>query len=201
MSDTQQLLALAAVWTVIAFFISRLVANWPGRIALFVALVGIPFWELPFGYLNLRRLCEAEGKLRAAERIVPQRSVCFTYPIETSAGSLLDRGFAFVEERRPDGHVVAYSRLSPNSVASAGKQEISSSYCVGYVNNNHLPWRILRHDFLVSRAKDGVIVARISDFDWLGMWWQDLASPILGRGGRCESGQVQPILLLLLKGS
>ena len=56
MSDTVQLFIVAAGWTIISFLIARLVPKRPGRIALFIVLVGVPFWELPYGYFNFQKL-------------------------------------------------------------------------------------------------------------------------------------------------
>ena len=76
MSDTEQLFVVAAVWVIIAAVIARFIPNWPVRIAFFVLAVGIPFWELPYGYYNFQNLCREETKLMVIERIPPQESVC-----------------------------------------------------------------------------------------------------------------------------
>ncbi|MFN0191900.1 MAG: hypothetical protein ACKVP5_07965 [Aestuariivirga sp.] len=201
MSDTEQLFIVAAVWTVIAAFLARFVPNWGGRIALFAVLVGVPFWELPYGYSNFVKHCDANAKLQVLEPIEPQRSVCFDYQIGPLAEKLLDRGFVQVETKGNDGKFTSYSRPESQLKVSTGADRATSEYCVAFSNNNQHPWRVIRHDFFVIRSRDSVVVARHGASDWLGMWWQDKASPLLGRGGSCRSDQVQSLLAALLKGT
>ena len=76
------------------------------------------------------------------------------------------------------------------------KQEVKSAYCFGFQANVSLPWRVLRNDVLIARAKDDRVVARQSQFQWAGMWWQEQASPVLGRGGVCFEDPQRPNLAL-----
>ena len=69
MSDTEQLFVVAAVWALIAAAIARFISNWPGRVAFFVIAVGLPFWELPFGYYNFQKLCSEHNKFQIVEKI------------------------------------------------------------------------------------------------------------------------------------
>ena len=64
MSQTEELFLLAGTWTLIAIFIARFIPNWPGRIAFLAIAVGLPFWELPYGYYNFQRLCREELDLK-----------------------------------------------------------------------------------------------------------------------------------------
>lgn len=201
MSDTEQLFIVAAGWTAFCAFLAYFVRNWGGRIALFVVLVGVPFWELPFGYSTFRKRCDAEAKLQVLEPIAAQRDICFDYPIGTSAEKLLDRGFSRVEAKGNDGKFTYYAKPDSKLAVSTGADKAASEYCIAFRNNNQSPWRILRHDFVVVRTRDSVVVARHSAFDWLGMWWQDSASPLLGRGGSCRTDQVQSLIDALLKGA
>ncbi len=186
MSDTQQLFALAAIWTVIAFFISRLVANWPGRIALFVALVGIPFWELPYGYYTFRKVCDEQAKLLVFETLLPQESICVLDLGENLYAQLTQAGFTRIEVRgRSDNPQRDIS--SGRVVLSKQPSEIKSQYCLNFESNVALSNRMLGGAMSVQRVNDGHIVARQSHFVWTGMWWQEMASPILGRGGICFS--------------
>ena len=89
MNDTEQLFLVAAVWTVIAAVIARFIPNWPGRIAFIAIAVGLPFWELPYGYYNFQKLCREEGALRILESIAPQESICVDYPFDTVAEGML----------------------------------------------------------------------------------------------------------------
>ncbi len=183
MNDTEQLFVVAAVWALIAAAIARFIPNWPGRIAFFALAVGVPFWELPFGYYNFQKLCSEQAKLQVFEKIPPQDSVCVSDLDSGLYSGLIRAGFARIE--------VTGRTDDPTRDAASGrvfrikKQEAKSSYCYSYKANNHLPWRLLRNDVLITRANDDHVIARQSQFLWGGMWWQEAARPILGHGGVC----------------
>src|SRR3990172_5793830 len=106
MNDTEQLFIAAAVWALIAAAVARFIPNWPGRIAFFAFAVGIPFWELPYGYYNFQELCREEGSLRVLEPIAPQQSICVDYPFETAASGMMKMWFASIEARDKSGSVI-----------------------------------------------------------------------------------------------
>jgi hypothetical protein len=201
MNDTEQLFIAAAVWALIAAVIARFIPNWPGRIAFFAIAVGLPFWELPYGYYNFRALCGDEGGLRVFEKIPPQETVCADFPFENSARDLLKFGFSQVEARGKGGDI----RTFPGNLGSGPSNQpmgrVSSAYCITFKNNNHLPWGMIRHDFLIAHADNGHIAARHSVFDWFGMWWQQMARPVLGRGGECREDPIPAIVSTLRKGA
>ena len=201
MSDTEQLFLVAAVWALIAAAIARFIPNWPARIAFFALAVGIPFWELPYGSYNFQQLCRNEGNLRVFEDIAAQKVICADYPFDAAAKTLHRFGFANVESRNKAGDVSQFAGTTPEVILQGKTKNVTSEYCVTFVNNNHLPWRVNRHDFLIVRNKDGAVVARHSVFDWFGMWWQQAASPVLGRGGECREDPVKPVMAALLVGS
>ena len=194
MSDTEQLFVVAAVWTLVAAVIARFIPNWPGRIAFFVLAVGVPFWELPYGYYNFQRLCGEQARLQVFEKIPPQDSVCVGDLDSGTYTGLVRAGFSRIEVigRTDDPARDAAS----GRVFSTKKEEAKSSYCYSYRANNHLPWGLLRNDALISRANDNHVVARQSQFVWAGMWWQEMARPILGRGGVCFDDPERPNLVL-----
>jgi hypothetical protein len=200
MSDTEQLFLVAAIWALIAAVIARFIPNWPGRIAFFAIAVVLPFWELPYGYYNFQKLCSEEGGLRVYAEISPQRNICVDYPFDTSARTLNRFGFSSIEARSKDGQITQVVGIAADAVTRS-KSSLASDYCVTFVNNNHLPRRVNRHDFLIVSAKDSAIVARHSVYDWRGMWWQQSASPVLGRGGECRQDPIQPIMAALISGS
>lgn len=201
MNDTEQLFLVAAVWALIAAAIARFIPNWPGRIAFFAIAVGLPFWELPYGLYNFQKLCRDEGKLRVFEDIAPQKTICADYPFDASAKTLHRFGFANVEARSKAGEVTQFAGTASEVILQGKTRNVTGNYCVTFVNNNHLPWRVNRHDFLIVRVKDGAVVARHSVFDWIGMWWQQMASPVLGRGGECREDPIKPVMAALLMGS
>lgn len=200
MSDTEQLFVVAAVWALIAAVIARFIANWPGRIAFFAIAVGVPFWELPYGYYNFQMLCKEQGGLKVFEPISPQTIVCVTYPYESGAPGMIKAGFETVETRDKGGVVHRITR-APSGVLESIKQEhVTSEYCIAYAFVQGLPWRTMRKDVTALRVKDPKLVARHSDFVWFGMWWQEAATPILGRGGECRRDAVGSISAALLSG-
>jgi len=200
MSDTEQLFLVGAIWTLLAAAIARFIPNWPGRIAFVAIAVGIPFWELPYGYYNFQKLCREDGGLKVMEKISPQENVCADFPFDTAATDLLRFGFSSVEARGKLGEV---RKVTSAQAASSDRQPrpATSAYCVTFKNNNHLPWGVIRHDFLVTRSDNGRVVARHSVFDWFGMWWQQMAKPILGRGGECRDDPIPAIASALRKGA
>jgi hypothetical protein len=200
MNDTEQLFLVAAVWTLIAAAITRFIPNWPGRIAFFTIAVGLPFWELPYGYYNFGKLCKEQGGLKTFELIPPQNVVCVAYPFESGASAMLKAGFDVVEARDKSGSVNRISRASAGDFQSTKLNRVTSDYCVTYAFVRGLPWRIMRNEMTISRENDQRVVARHSDFIWFGMWWQEAATPVLGRGGECRHDAVPPISAALIGG-
>ncbi len=192
---------VAGAWTLAAAVVARFIPNWSGRIAFFVIAVGLPFWELPYGYLNFRKLCREEGRLNVYADIPPQKSVCVSYPFDASANTLHRFGFVRVEARNKTGEVTPFVSGALVANPQGTSKNLESDYCVTFVNNNRLPWDVVRHDYLVVLATSSAIVARHSVFDWRGMWWQKAASPVLGFGGTCRQDPVQQVMAALIAGS
>ena len=194
MNDTEQLFVVAAVWALIAAAIARFIPNWPVRIAFFALAVGVPFWELPFGYYNFQKLCGEQGKLQIFEKIPPQDSICVSDLDSGLYTGLMRAGFVRIEVTgRSDDPArdSASGRVFPTK-----KSELKSTYCYAFQANNPLHWRVLRNDLLISRGSDNHVIARQSQFQWAGMWWQEKASPVLGRGGVCFEDPQRPNLVL-----
>jgi hypothetical protein len=201
MNDTEQLFVVAAVWALIAAAIARFIPNWPGRIAFFALAVGIPFWELPYGYYNFQKLCREDGSLKIIEPIAPQQSICVDYPFETAALGMLKAGFVSVEARDKNGVVVKFLKAPSGDVEKVKKDRVVSGYCVTHAFVRGLPWRIMRNELVVVRDSDRRVVARHNDFVWFGMWWQEAALPVLGRGGECRHDGMGVIAKSLLRGA
>ncbi len=199
MSDTEQLFILAGFWTAGALVLASFVPKWPAKIATVVMLVVIPFWELPYGARNFAEVCRLEGGLHVLTPVSPQNIICADYPFDSSAASLARFGFDAVESRASNGEIAIFAGRS--QPLKRVETTLRSEYCVTFVNGIQLPWRLLRHDFVVKRVADGVIVARHSVFDWRGMWWQEAASPVLGRGGQCREDPIEPVMAMLRAGS
>jgi hypothetical protein len=196
MNDTEQLFLLAVIWALIAAVIARFIPAWPGRIAFFAMAIAIPFWELPYGYYNFQSLCREDTRPQVFEKIAAQDEVCADYPYVTLHKELLRSGFTSVETRGKAGEIRRYTAMSDGHAIETVQRKINSNYCLTFVNNNRLPWRLWRHDVLIKRTDDNRVVARQSRFNWAGMWWQEEAHPVLGNGGACSSDANQLILAL-----
>ena len=156
--------------------------------------MGIPFWELPYGYYNFQRLCRAEIGLQVFEKIPQQEIVCADYPYVTFHKELLKSGFTTVEVRGKAGEIKKYSTRPDGGIDETAQERLASNYCLTFLNNNQLTWRVWRHDQLITGARDGHVVARQSRFSWAGMWWQEEARPVLGRGGDCSDEKNRSIV-------
>ena len=178
MNDTEQLFIAAAVWALAAAVIARFIPNWPGRIAFFALAVGIPFWELPYGYYNFQKLCREETNLRISEKILPQDSVCIDYFDLGFYRQLVQAGFTRIEITGRSDNAKEYA--ASGRVFLTTRKQAKSSYCIVFESNISLPWRILRGDTSIVRVADNHSVARQSRIRWDGTWWQKEASPILG---------------------
>ena len=201
MNDTEQLFLVAAVWALIAAAIARFIPNWPGRIAFFALAVGIPFWELPYGYYHFEKLCKEHGGLKIFEPISPQQVVCLAYPFDSAASGMLKTGFSIVEARDKSGSVNRILRSTSGELESTKLNQVTSEYCTTYAFVRGLPWRIMRNEITISRESDQRLVARHSDFVWFGMWWQEAALPVLGRGGECRHDGPSSVAKALLAGA
>ena len=194
MNDTEQLFIAAAVWALIAAVIARFIPNWPGRIAFFAIAMGIPFWELPYGYYNFQKLCRDETNLKVLEKILPQDSVCIEYFDLGLYRQLVQAGFTRIEITGRSDNANEY--VANGRVFLTKREDAKSSYCIVLKSGTSLPWRILRGDTLVVRLVDNHAVARQSRIRWNGTWWQQEATPILGIGGVCSGSLSNPILAL-----
>ena len=195
MSDTANLFLLAGIWSLIAIAVVWFIpTNWTVRIGVLALLVGVPFWELPYGFYNFAKICKEGARLIAYDAVVPQDSICVENLDSGMYAGLVKAGFARIE--------VTGNTDDPKRDAASGKvffvkkREIKSSYCLGSANNIELPWRILRDDALVIRASDQRVIGRQSQYLWFGMWWQDKARPVFGRGGMCYDDPQRPSVFI-----
>jgi len=201
MSHTTELFVMAAVWCVISAVLVRFVTpSWPGRLALFAILVGIPFWELPYGYYAFRALCEKDTAPYIYEKILPQSIVCSDYPFATFHESILAAGYASVEVRDKSGRVLRASKDESGKIAAVPQRALASRYCMTYADNIPMPWRVSRSEIRVVSIADRRVVAKQSQFAWAGMWWQEATRPVFGRGGGCH-GDHRALIYVLKNGT
>ena len=185
MSDTEQLFIVAGVWTFIAGFIAYFIPSWWIRVPVFAVLVGVPFWELPYGYYNFLKFCQTETKVQVFEKIPPQEFICLDHFDPLQYGVLVKAGFTRIEIVGRSDNAKEYA--ASGKVFMVSRDDAKSSLCITSKINNALPWRLLRHDVLVTQIHGSGIVVKQSRINWLGMWWQHQMSPVLGRGGYCFS--------------
>jgi hypothetical protein len=194
MNDTEQLFLAAAAWALIAAAIARFIPNWPGRIVFFALAVGIPFWELPYGYYNFQKLCREETTLKVIEKFPPQDSVCIEYFDAGLYRQLAQGGFTRIEITGRSDNAKEYA--AKGQVFMTNHEQAKSSYCIAFENNISLPWRLLRADTMIEQRSDRRVIGRQSEFYWTGMWWQEQARPAAGRGGVCSKDSNETIALL-----
>ncbi|MEO8145362.1 MAG: hypothetical protein ABI654_14220 [Betaproteobacteria bacterium] len=194
MSETEQLFLMAAVWTVAAAIVARFIPNWPGRIAFFAIAVGLPFWELPYGYYNFRKLCDEETALKVIQKFQPQDSICIEYFDLGLYRQLVQAGFTRIEITSRSDNAKEYA--SNGRVFMTNREQAKSPYCLVFQGNISMSSRIQRSDAVLVRVVDNFPVAKQSDFRWDGTWWQKDTQPILGFGGWCTSSLTAPILAL-----
>jgi len=194
MSDTEQLFILAGIWALISLFVVYFVPGKPAKVTVFLLLVGVPFWELPFGYFNYSRLCSTEAKLQVFEKILPDDNLCIENLDSVLYYKLINSGFRRIEVTGGSDDKIRDAKGGHVFVTTP--HEVKSRYCLRFVNNIKLPQRVLRHDQLIVRTIDGKVVARQSRVHWLGMWWQEAASPVVGRGGRCFEDPFLPLRIV-----
>jgi len=113
---------------------------------------------------------------------------------------MLKSGFQDVEARDKNGEIRKYTKTFSNSAESSRATRIGSEYCVTHSFVRGLPWRVMRNELSVVRENNKRLIARHSDFIWFGMWWQEAASPVLGRGGECRHDAEGTITNALLHG-
>ncbi len=198
MDYTGQLFTMAIVWMLVAAVSAYFVPKWWLKGAFLLLAVGIPFWELPYGYYNFRKLCGEAASLQTLSKIPAQDSVCIEY-FDLRLYQLLESsGFTRIEVTGKSENAKPY--VASGRVYLVDRKQVQSEYCVIFRNNIAQPWRILRADTLLVRAVDGSTAARQSYFRWDGMWWQEAARPLLGIGGAC-SGDLKATVMALRQGS
>lgn len=185
MSPTEELFTIAAIWTLVALGLSWFIKNWGGRVAFVVALVAIPFWELPYGYYTFQKLCLEYAKPKVWEQFNSQESICVDRLDSMLYSNLVRAGFKTIEVT---GMTLGALPASASAVVSmTSKRATNSTYCLEFVSNIRMHSRMNRHDLKVVRVKDSRVMAEQSGLDWRGMAWQEEFSPLLGRGGQCMS--------------
>lgn len=195
MSDTEQLFIFAGAWTAAALFIAYFIPRWPAKVAAVALIVGIPFWELPYGYYNFGLQCGELARLRLLERLEPQDSVCIDTLDSLLFANLTRAGFSRIELLGGSDDP-ARDQASGKVTSVVKREDLQSRFCLEFRNNVRMPRHLSRSETLIVRAKNRSVVAQQYAIYWSGLWWQRMTSPILGRGGQCFEDPMKPILAI-----
>ena len=192
-------LAVVAAYVAVFGFVIAKARNRTEKISAVAIALLIPFWDLPFGYLNFRHHCaelgglHVEAKLGAAEAILVDPDLAYT------PDQLQGYGFKIIEYGKL-GQIARFTASTKGLIKSIHEAPVSSLK-VHFIANQRLPWNLVRRDFLVSHIKTGQVVARHTDFLWRGLWWQIQAAPLLGNGGRCHVPKDNAVLAVVARGT
>jgi hypothetical protein len=175
------ILAVVAIYIGIVWWLVRFVVkkNW-ARGGVILAALAIPFWDWPIGYLAFQQHCTTEGGLRTLSKLPPTSAVFLDAGAPYTPEVAFRHGMTTVEYKKN----AVVTRHTPTS-KPAQHASLQSTIKVSGARNQRLPWNIIRNDTFVSRISDGQVVARHSDFTWLGTWWQAGGAPYFGYGLDC----------------
>ena len=183
-----------AVWWLL---VSSLKRTWAKAAAIVIALA-IPFWDFPIGYYNFEHHCSTEGGLHVVGEFPPSTSVLVDPSTGYRPEDVLRHGFKLVEYA-DSGHVVQYSGAA-GKLRKIMRDRPTSLAKIMFVQNQILPWNIVRNDIVAVRVSDNRELAKYTSFRWRGMWWQVRMAPMLRTGAACFVGREDPVLGALQRG-
>src|SRR5438270_54322 len=133
-------LAGVAIYIGVFWFIFRaLKQKWAKGLAVFVAL-GIPFWDLPFGYYNFHSHCMTEGGIQQYAPISPQKSLFFPQATGVRPEQLFNLGVEVVEFRSPKRNSFLRYTRSDRGIEKHETAESTSAVRIVTNYNFELPW-------------------------------------------------------------
>ena len=200
-TEVVSLLILGVVvgWVVLWVYVFKHAPNRGVRVGAVLVAVLVPFWDLPIGYFNFQLKCHEFGGLRIEAKHPPVRAILVEDEVGYKPEQLIRYGFSTVEfGERP--HVLRYTAIQ-NSLVKSTHEDLLSTVKIHVVRNQILDWNLVRRDLLISRINDARVIARHTDFHWLGLWWQREASPTLGDGGRCFASNETAVLTRVAAGT
>jgi hypothetical protein len=197
------LLIFGAIAGYVAFwsYVLKIARNRATRIVAILIALLIPFWDLPIGYLQFRRLCSAEGGLHVYERITPQDKVYFQSVPSSSIDEMLRAGFKVVEILRADGRGIARHQLEQGRIVSQTVQSPESLVAVSITRNDRLAWNIYRYEHIARSISSNEPIARHTGFTWHGGWLKEASAPLFRGRLSCSSPLSDPLVPLLRSGS
>lgn len=189
-------LGLAGAYVALFWLITAKANGWGKRIGVLAVAIAIPFWEFPFGYWTLLQHCKLESGIHVGNEFTPSDSILFfNYAYKPAEAAAL--GYKTIEYLS-QGNVIRYTRVGEELEKSTHRQPTSKiSYrAEGW---QELPWGVARYDYLVTRLADGKVVARQTDFNWSGLYWERALRVWITPQPRCEGAMNASLLRSLPK--
>ena len=184
--------AYVALW----WFVISKARNRSERISAIVIALLIPFWDLPISYLKFIKLCSEEGGIHINKDFRPTNSILIAEGTGYRPENVLKLGFTTAEFVFRE-QIVRYSDDGKGIVKSSHTTP-NSALKFQFLGQRMLPWRLTRTDYVVTRVDDGQVVARQTDFGWLGMWWEVALGIRFTSGNRCAGVWDRELLAALV---
>jgi hypothetical protein len=190
------LVGYVAFW----FYLIRRARNRLEKVAAISIALLIPFWDLPIGYGNYRMHCERDGGLHVFEKFAPSDSI-FIDGLGCAPQQLAKAGFRLIECQADSRSKVIAFTATKKGIETSENLGTSSKYKLSSISNQPAGWNVMRSDVVLARIGDNKILAKHSEFQWRGLWWQIELAPLAGAGPQCHTRGDQTLWRLALKGT
>ena len=191
-------LALIVAYVAVCWLIVKQFRSGLRRVLAGIVAIAIPFWDLPFGYLNFKEHCSRDGGLHVVQKIAPQRAICTEPSFRNSPQILLRKGFEVVEFRDKQ-KTVRYQNSTAGGLEASTVPTLVSAYCLSVGKNVPVKWNTVQRDVVARDVASGAVVARYTAFSWHGGWWKPATMP--SEGERCFEASGDELLTVLRTGS
>lgn len=188
------LLILAAYIGIWWFLVTRFKNRWAKSAVVLVALA-IPFWEVPVGYANFYLHCANEAGVRVSKNLKPVDSILMDPSAMYTPEEIFRLGFKTAEYIQR-GQTIRYVPSAKGRSSSIHAAPISTIK-VHSSGSQSLAWNLTRSDTAVSSITTGEVLATQTYFRWGPLWWQELATPMLGGGTYCFGGHTKSMLAIV----
>lgn len=178
-------LLVLAVYVGVAWFIVKALPSKKSKYIGMAVFVLIPTWDVVPGWVYLQHLCQAEGGVKIYK---PVEGIEGFYTTEQSIirDALMKYGYKFIEST---SIVAKHYRDSLGKNGELVIEEIdkpTSEYMLGILENGRA-WGIKESKYVISKGKNGEVLATSTQFYFPGNWIQKIASPLLGGGEACPA--------------
>jgi hypothetical protein len=170
-------LGLAVAYVALLVFLAIRVRSRFLKVVLVTVGLLVPFWDLPMGYLHYRRLCQDQGGLQILAKGPTSKSIFVDQGAGYRAEWLAKQGYTEIEYATSSTRLeVATFTVTPNGFEKGRREKPRSALKVSSVYGEDVGWNSVRRDLVLSRMDNGEVIARHSEFHWLGMWWESKLS-------------------------